>query len=786
LRALINAMQGILDRGRFCSLSSFIIYVGVYVGTIYWFAQVDYYHRYFDRAGILVVAENAFRVAFIFYLFWIVHAAGSILLRLISAKDLSRIDALDRLALCFFAGTGVWHVTMLGLGFMNLYTVPVAIIITLPLVVLSYWNLRTTAQQLGPPIVTQARLLWTSTLREKARAAPKIALVIAAFGAAGTLLLVKGLYPSGGHDYFTHYFYYLQSVIDEQGLWPNDVWYHYFYSKGAGLYFLAMLLTDPLAPQLVTYCFVMAAALALFQLLRRIAPHTLWPFVGIILFLGLYIYTPGLGLYRAHGGWGEFEKLHELTAALVIAILWMVSGVLERRGHIAMTWASAAASAIVAAIVIDVTIGVYLGAVFALLAVLHLVIRRLTGAVICLAFATVAGATVIAIFLINYATTGLASDQAILVFWPLANLEKMYQIGELPEMILMHWGYTGLRANRLPLSLNVLVFYLISLRLYLLLPLFGTGAVAALAAIMLGRAQFRARTPMYVLAVALLVFSAICIVEGRAQTISFFRYSSFVFPIVIAAGVALWTIPRGAWRYATLSPPYYALAPLAALAACLMAASIVYPIGRFSAALTNACRFAVGRYSFDTAYTTQSPWPGRLPWGGIYPGARGAYQTVGPHVRIRSMHIHSYCMLPDCRIETYPAFLLSPNWDRLMFGSPEDGRAALQSAGINYFLFSRELAKNLTLADALPLSPLFAPDNIGRYLGIRWTDGTTALLTWLGPNTVPLDEGWLTDYRRAVENSPTIRSFPYAAMKSIYERLRATPHPWTSFKLPWG
>ena len=144
------------------------------------------------------------------------------------------------------------------------------------------------------------------------------------------LLVIKGLYPDGGHDYYTHYFYYFEAVIRNHGLWPNNVWYHYYYDKGAGLYFRGMLLTDPLAPQLVTFTFFVAATSALYLTLRRIAAGTLWPFVGVALFIGIYIYTPGLAfIYQANGGWGEFEKTHELTAALVIAAFWMTAEMLS-------------------------------------------------------------------------------------------------------------------------------------------------------------------------------------------------------------------------------------------------------------------------------------------------------------------------------------------------------------------------------------------------------------------------------------------------------------------------
>ena len=79
-----------------------------------------------------------------------------------------------------------------------------------------------------------------------------------------------------------------------------------------------------------------------------------------------------------------------------------------------------------------------------------------------------------------------------------------------------------------------------------------------------------------------------------------------------------------------------------------------------------------------------------------------------------------------------------------------------QRAGINYFLFSRELA----MIDSLPLSNLFSPDHIADNLALRWTDGTTSLLTWPGAETRPLDDAWVAAYRDAVKNSGSVQSFP--------------------------
>jgi hypothetical protein len=769
-------------RSRQWSVSWMMIYLGGYITLLAWFKWVDVYHSQFATTGVTISLYNFFRVAFIFYLFWIVHVVGTTVLRLFVSSDRIDVCTLDSLAIRFFTGVGVWHVAMLVLGFLNLYRPSLAITLTIPLVYLSYFDLRNAISRLYQNdnfkseisrfggSSNRSNIIFAGTLR---------ALFLAAFL---SLLLVKGLYPAGGHDYYTHYFSYLRSVITQGGLWPNDVWYHFYYSKGAGLYFLGMLLTDPLAPQLVTFCFIIASSIALFQFLSRIAPKTWWPHIGVILFIGLYIYTPGVAEYKANGGWGDFEKLHELNATLVIAILWMVSSALQQRGYAAVEWLVAAGSSVVAAIIINITMAAYLGPLFSVLAVWLLLKGRRSHSIACFALALVSGVSLLSILLINYFATGLINDQGILFFWKYADIEKLYNWGALPWVLAVHWATVRLVAISLPLSAE---FPFLCLRLNLLWPLVGGGLLVSLLAILRRRIDVQAKSQVLVLVVAIAIYLVLAFAAGRSQPISFYRYSSFMLSVSIAAGVALWTALG--WRSSGVFGRWIfgALVPVLVLFGCFAAAFATYQPGAFWQNLKNAWLFASGAYSIDHAYVTQDSWPGRLPWGGIYPGARGAYSIVGPFTRIWSMHSHSYCMLPDCRMETYPAFVMGRDWDRLMFGTAEDGREGLQSAGLNYFLFSRELASNLGIVDILPRSELFSPANINRYLGIRWTDGKTALLTWTGSDTVPLDQEWLADYRRAVESSGSVSSFPYGAMKNIYTNLRAKPHPWRSFELTW-
>ena len=56
-------------------------YLSGYAALLTWFKVVDFYHTQFATAGALLVFHNAFRILFIFYLFWIVQAPGELALR---------------------------------------------------------------------------------------------------------------------------------------------------------------------------------------------------------------------------------------------------------------------------------------------------------------------------------------------------------------------------------------------------------------------------------------------------------------------------------------------------------------------------------------------------------------------------------------------------------------------------------------------------------------------------------------------------------------------------------
>ena len=730
---------------------------------IVWFKYVDIYHTHFSSTGALILLHNLFRVLFVFYLFWIVQAVGAAVLRLLGA-DLEALGPLEYLALTFFAGTGPWHVVLLAVGYSNLLDVLAMVLLTAPVVALSFFELRF--------VMPGLRALLRKEVKRASNATRGICILAGL--ALLALLLVKGLYPGGSQDYFVHYFHAYEAVLDHASIRPAETWWHYLNTKGAGLVFLGMLLADPLAQRLVVFCFMAVAGLVMFLFVRRIAPRTIWPGAAVLLFFGIYIYTPK---------WGEFGKLHEFNTAFVIAILWMTVVALDPSNRDRRSWLFAAGSATTAAILINPHVAVFLGVMFGALALAYAAMRERRRALACLALASLAAVVCSCLLLINFLTVGLPHDLALSFWWKFADVEKLHRWGALPMVLWVHWVY-----SRPPVPLIESFNFLTTvLRLYLLWPLFLGGLfIAGTSAWRRYRAGDLGKRPvpdgLLVLLAAIAAISLLYLTSGRVLASSFFRFSSFIVPVMIVAGIAMWTAPIGhATKGALVGLARHPRIPFVVLAVCAGVIAGRTPFDRNVLRLgANALEHAVGVLSIDAAYARQFGGHLIAPWGGIYPGARGAYAVVGPHVPIWSMHLDSYCMLPDCRMMTFWQFIMTRSWDRVMWGTPEEGEAALRAAGINYFLVSFELRSH----DPLRLSPLFSPDNIGKYLGIRWTDRTTSLLTWRGSDTTAPDDAWLARYRRFV-TPPVVPQGP-SGLKEVFNRLNAMPHPWRSFELPWS
>lgn len=741
-----------------------------YLYLLFWFASTNFYAEHFFDHGAPIRHYAKARLAFIPYMAWLVYAvgAGSIALGCGQAA-LKVLPAWERYPLGFVAGAGVWHALLFPIGLAGLDIKPVAVGLTLCVMAASVPHLgacvaealrRTpTLLNIAPIIsvgcersgasksVSQRDHRFLLQLSVDLRLVPVAALGMAMIAVASLFILVKGLYPAGGHDYYLHYFPFYMQVIQSGSILPNDVWYQFYYSKGAGLYFLAMLLSDPLAPQLVTTGFVGAAALMVFAFLKRAAPGTVLPWVGMLLYGMMFIYTPGPIQNMREGGWGDLEKIHELSAVLMLGIVWITFRLFGDAGCDKGPWILALHLAIVAVGLLLLPELLLVGAYLTGYGLWFVVRRRQSRALLAFAAAVTAGLTLLGVAAVNYCYTGFPSDQGLPVLWRYADLQKILEWGVIFELLLTHMGLASWASVAAPRSWDLVFLIAGYLRLELWWPL----AAPALVLIAFRFPRARARLTMgrviQPAALAALVWFAVVVVfgalfgGGRMQTISFYRMSSFSYAPMLCLVLLLW-VPALATGVQT-SSRWLTFAAVGVLGfAGLAAADIVTKVtltamrDLVASVIKNADNFWLGRFSLKDAYQNQQGWPGREPWGGIYPGIEMPWRIVGPHQRIWSFHVHSYCMLPGCNVQTVQAFRFSPHWATVYFDTPERAAAVLRSEGLNYFFFSTELGE---VPDLLESSPLFAPDQVSKYLGVRWTDGRNYLLSWVGPDTTPLD-----------------------------------------------
>jgi hypothetical protein len=762
-----------------------------FIGVVLWFAGVDFYHRHFFDTGPIVAADNAARIIFFGIFAWLIYAPGAAIAALIMSPDERAVlTPAERAVLGFGIGVGIWHVAMLFLGILNLYYRSVMVGLCLAVLVASARHFASVAVAGCDVIAVRFGEL------RRGRASPQTVGVMLMAVVAAWLLLRRGLYPGGGGDYYTHYFYYYLEVLKNHGLAPNDVWYHYYYSKGSGLAFLGMLLTDPEAPALTTFSCVVFAAVAIATLAERMAPCSLWPTAGVLVYLLFYLVGLSSGLAD-----GEFQKDHEETTALVIIFTWALC--MERCGPSRPFRVVAAASGIAAAI-LSQPIAILLGFFAGLLSAWSLPRRRWRDMWGYGVVAAVIAGAVLAVFEWSYLATGLPHDQGYELTLYFADFARLDRWGVIPVVIAEVWIRDNYQALVMPLDWSVFTHMWKFMRLVTLLwqfmrlgALWPFMAAPLVAAVILrvsdkfagGRltlfpdaaaASFAAATAAR-LAALLGFFAVIALAMGRVQSISFERLSTFFIPLVALFGIACTAWVLNKLARGRRDPWVWIALPVVLLFVVVIEWQLsAHWTRRLPAETANALRFLSGQLSLAEAYAhATSPYA----FGGINPGALAAARQVPYGTPIWSTNVDSYCMAPGCLIESVLSFKMSGRLDEILGGEPELAKQRLQEAGLNYFLFM----KDYRIIDLLPFSRLFAPDTISGYLGVKWTDGSTFLLTWIGPDTRPIGADFLDAYtRRRAEPDPS-RWFRFDELApliaSITPRMRSATGWGTAVKL---
>lgn len=768
-------------------MAVFAAFVSGYPLLLAAFGSLDWYSTGFDRAGHGLLAYNILRVLFCVYFLAMLAGAGFWALRMWVKFERPSLGYAEAVLLCVFAGFGVWQIVLFALGLAGylersviLWLSVMALLASYPLFAICCDGLRTrsinASTRAAHPIDRIGLLCIKVTV---------IALVLA-------LAITKGLFPAGGHDYYTHYFHYYREVVESGSIWPNDVWYHFYYSKGAGVFFLAMLLLDPLAPSLVTLSLLLGGALAIYVALRKSGAHSGLALASAAVFIAIYIYTPGPPANAAHGGWGDFEKLHEIGAAVTAFLLYGLAGLVSRESREGVKqrirWGVMLAGT--GALLVTPPLALFFVLTAGACGLVQAFKRDWVGAADLIWCACVFVMTTVGVMSLNYLATGIASDQGMLFFWKFADFQKLSDWGVLPEMIEAH-GEIWRMASARPSVQGTEALQAIghAFRLEYIWPLFALAATVTLISRVHGAAgkplqpapasalgAWSALLPVSIAAVVGLVIS---IFFGLVQPISFYRGSSFLLPVSIMLAGLLLAASFGKSRLqSTLG--IAAVSSCVALGLTLWVAVMNFDLEKLRTVLKSSARFALGEQSIHSAYSMQAALPGRLPWGAIYPGALEAWKTVPPDARLWSLNVHAYCMAPGCKVRTARSYRLQADWLATMRGTANEARAALQAVDLNHFLISTDLS----LSDPLAVTSLFHPDHISEHLAVAWTDGVTALLTWPGPHTQPISSAWLGAYRGRLRDTKALQ--PSEDVRLILERIALTGDPALLRSLDWA
>jgi hypothetical protein len=771
-------------------LPSLVFLLG-YAVVIFFFAQIDVYNKHFFDASYSA-AYNIGRIIFGIYLFFILYVTGDDIIYLCRRRSPMplALGCGEKIVVCFFAGAVIWQLFIFAVGYLSLYTRPIIVAFTLPIILRASLKVGPFLAEIFHALRRQLRSyrdygLFSSLLVN--------ILLVLLIGAACLLIVVKGLYPAGGHDYYTHYFYYFTTSIENHSLWPNDVWYQYFFSNGDAEFFLGMLLSDPLAPSVVTYCFIVVATLALFLFIDRMKPGTLWPWAAALCYLLVLIYNGGQQGLRVDGSnyWAEFPKEHELNTAFIIAYIWLCDGLLrvEGAGHRLFLWVAAGCA--FAVVFIEFPTSLIEGLFNIVIALSLISLRKIRNSLEFLLLACVSGAGLVVCIIVNYLTTGIPNDTLLNLFWPVVNLKKVESLGWLWVVLQHSRDMIGIPCQAHQTTLGMwwqeLIGYFHAAVIqawfgYIQGAVFGIGALAILC-IERRKIPQSTRAPALLIVGFLIAFLISTATIGISVPDSFFRYSSFMLPFEFAAVAMIWI------SIGSLSGLSWVRSIVRTGVPILAAGLFVIQLWELQhvqmmAVIREGIRFVSGRYSIYDGYVHQADWPTRAPWGGVYPGSLAVWKEVGPGPRVWTFHIHAYCMLPGCDWESDRSFSVSPHMFDIVFGTPEQARDILKREGLNYFLYSRELQ----IRDIMPATSLFSPEHIGDYIGVKWTDGTTYLLTWLGPGIQPLTADWIAEYRSKISESDEIASFwqNRPDFLEVYSHLKSDNPTWGyQLQRPW-
>ena len=734
---------------------------GGFCAVVFLLSWMDIYGKHFFERTPLYLLYNILRVILLVYFGCIMYSAGAGFLRLAGWRSVTAgLGVMERFFLLSVLGCSLVNLMMFILGWSNLLYRWIAVLISSVILLYSYADVRALAGdvlgRLGRRVSEQpASLRWVF-----------MGQLLLALLFLGVILVTLALAPFRSTDVINHYHKYFLAVTESHNIWPNDIWYHFYVSKGAGLHIMGVLLGDINSIPLVSFfAFVLSACLVVSYAWRRM--HSI--FWGTAVF---FLYT-AFFLTLGYSDKLLFERHHIVTAAFIGGVVWM--GMLLPEIERASRYRWVVLSAIVAtALMVWAPTSFALVLPYLLFGWLLFVLMFKGERSRMLGLVPLAAAGITALVLgTNYLVTGLGEATPVRLFWKFGDLSRFSAwVSPYLMMHIMEGSGPGLGGVSGALIRDIASRGYLEglLRLdrisFMGSPLFlAASACAAVAGCWCrwkSRSVRRAAAPInrsvkgdgearrsaslysFLLVLGFLAI-AVIISPLTGQYVSTCRYYIFATTLIVLLGVHL-----AAFLFGRLPSR---LRSAFAIAICLLIAMAVVPP---LPVRVSYVRFAAGRLSMKDFYERYAQVPA-FAWEIL--------DAAGPGERIWSVSDQGVGRLlgPGVRVENTMGSRMCRNWHVVVFEDPGAASAELRKEKLNYFLLDLEQVSY----GALCYSPLFAPENIGRSFSIAWHRGPIYLLSWREEGDEPLPGEFLESWASWLDSESSFKPL-YERMKSIY------------------
>ncbi len=692
------------------------LYLVVFGGVVIFLKNVDISWQHYHQAGFFIVAYSICRFILSVFLIILCFTLGALTLRRFfpSLRQDKVGGELSYFILCFFGGASIYAIVFTLLGLLGFLKTPAALLLTAPLLFFS------------PPLISQvmkpicAKISRVFCQLEGISGWARALLVWLALVAGGFLFFSKGLYPGPfDNDVWEHYLPYYREVLRNGSLGPNEIWFQFYISKAAGLFYLSSLLSDCLSVQLVSWCFILVTGIILFQFLNEHLADFSWALLGVIVFFAACAYRDS----------GNFFKHHTVLAGYVVFLVWASIQIIHQAllPRKAFYLFMAAASFYIGfhqpqgSAILVVFWGITTCSV-----VLFRAGRPLTHLFATLFLFVVMG--IITDLVLGYAFTGLATLDPVHFFWPLADCEKFDRVFGASSIAYSLFSEPHVQ-RQMNLDWSFKIFrceYFFSL---FPTPILLLGGIIGISKMIQPVSRIRIQHDKYpMLLFAIFAFSSF--VLGQLMTtqsvLHLFMFNNFIMAVIGIASTKIVVdtfIPR-------VVKPWFCVLLFVFLSLGAVTQGLRYT---GETRLKALAAYTFGRWSFCNVLQETSAY-----FKHSLEAVVGIRQLLGPHARIISLTRDAGpgYSFPGAGIVSEPSHTLGTHYLEIVFGTPDQAKGLLQKRGFDYFLVNL----NRPLFSGLVFSHLFAPDHLNPYFKVIFQEGDNYLLTWRLPEdteTIP-------------------------------------------------